>query len=275
VELLDSFGEHYEKLPLVERLGVEFAIGYALGTAEVKGILALPKAAEASLAGDKFFAGVPQVLAKLSSLEGILEARHKAATAHEVTEAVGELAGLEDPDHYPIMGAVIRGQFTTNQYALADSNHKVIVAGTTLSLGIATTDFPTISLAISRNAYQATPSSGSVFGTTYSGPLPWQGSTSIIATSNPTWGANPPGVLSDAETTRPGGYLSGLAAVEDVIEDTTGTLNLSDIVADGGMWSSPSDYNNALLDSPDPPTCTKYSTAPAHTICWTFSDQRP
>jgi hypothetical protein len=276
--------ENYEKLSEFSKWPIDFLLSYAIGTGEVKAVLKAPDAATAFFKASKL---LPGVLSALKAAGEVAEFRHKLSTAQELDEAiyksglasVSYLAGAlgDGDDHYPIMAAVIRGDFHSNTQPWALPDGKKIPAGTTLAVSVKSTEFPTISMKVTRNAFAATASSGPSTGKVFTGALPWDRVSGNATVSNPSFGSNPLNTIARTKNHR---YASGKDAVENLVEDTSQTPAVSRAVKTGDLDSSASIFNDEQDLSPEPvcePDVQNISSKPASddTICWTFDDQRP
>jgi hypothetical protein len=260
--------ERYEKLPAWTRFLIEVPVTLLIGAAEEKAIVGgLTKAADfykQYSAGAKLTAEELEQLELVGSVKGLLE--------HHVQiplEAMGVLTGYFG---YPVMSAVIRGQFTTTKYlpSAEVSPPREMPYQQTLAVTARTTQFPSISLEISRDALNTCLSGCKV----WEGTLPWKSSpTSEPETFNPFSTENPAYYVEDS-TKHGYPYRSGIAAVRHVIKDTKQNRELAYSVRHNGNLTS--GYAAALGAVPGP-ECdpdTGHSNS-LETICWIFNDWRP
>jgi hypothetical protein len=262
--------ENFEKLPASEKLPFEVLISYGLGTGEVAAIAKAPDVVKALFKAYKFLPGLVKGLEVLHELAHL---RHHAASLHEAYEAYGILLGEVGKERYPLMSAVIRGQFRTNPLVTLPGNRN-IPAGTTLAVSVGATRFPTISLSISRAAAKPTASSGSSTNTVFNGRLPWSTPGTNVAVSNPTFGSNPAGVVVDSATDGEA-YQSGKIAVNNIRADTAVNNAVTAAIQQGALLKTPALFNAAQAAA-SPAACDKTNKPIGpNTICWTFTDQRP
>lgn len=259
--------EKYEKLPAWQRFLIELPVGLVIGAAEekayVNGATAAASFYKQYSTGTALTAEELEHLELIGSVKGWLE--------HYIDvplEAMGVVTGYLG---YPVMSAVIRGQFTTTKYlpSAQASPPKLMPYQQTLAVTAQTTRFPSISLQISRDALDTCLSGCKV----WEGALPWASSpTSEPETFNP-FADNPPYFVEDS-TKHGDQYKSGIAAVKHVIADTKQNPELASSVRKKGNLTS--GYGAAVAQTPAP-ECdadTGRSNSP-ETICWIFNDWRP
>jgi hypothetical protein len=215
----------------------------------------------------KVVAGVTTRLARLSEgaayLEkfGGLSAKyfHYAKTAQELA---GFIAGYSG--EYPVMGAVIRGEFTSK----CDKQQGPRTCDkSALAITVKTTQFPNISLTIKRQAYPA-----SYQDTVYTNKLlPWQRHFTGNPVSYNPFAHNPPYLIVRNYHI----YDSGKTAIDELKADTEQTPAIGESMAKYGELASNFTAEQKLAAQPG---CT-FGGDPigneASTLCWVFDDGRP
>jgi hypothetical protein len=190
---------------------------------------------------------------------------HVAKTVQEIAGFVAGYSG-----EYPVMGAVIRGQFTS----LCDKEEGPRTCSkTALAVTVKTTKFPNISLSIKREAYPA-----SILDTVYTAKggklLPWQRRFTGNPVSYNPFSRNPAYLIADAATNYHK-YDSGPIAVENIESDTSQTKAIGESMAKYGELASNFTAEENLAPEPG---CT-FGGDPigneASTLCWVFDDGRP
>jgi hypothetical protein len=255
--------EIYEKAPPEAREALEIAIVVA-SAAEGGALLKLVPTVLEGATGQGLSVATLQTLIRYGGLAEEVEHGHSIL---EVASWINGFAGT-----YPIMAAVVRGQFTTlGGQEVSSSNGGVVGGHTVLGVSVASTDFPTISLEIQRRTYS-----------TGSSVLPWAdspiGSDKSPATSN-SFKSNPTYQVNSFSFAR-SNYVSGdPQAFDSIWNDTQKTLPvLYEQVKTFHNLSSGFKYEQGEID---PPVCSGtgtgevLKTASADTICWRFEDGAP
>lgn len=267
-ESAHEFVEHWEHAPFIPK----FVVSLLIAEGVTKSFEAGLKVASAVAAG--LHATAKQIKI-LTNAESIPKALHNLHTIYDLEGEANGLADLLDPkESYPVMGAVIRGQFTTTQFIDNKSDSEEIPARETLGLSMTATKFPDISLKITRNALGP---QGVSKNPVWIGALPWaNGSWNYVnaqpATANP-FASNPTYLI--AQTTTP--YARGESAVDSVLADTSPLKSIDPaLIRSGGDLNAKFSSEQALADPPDCST-TGVPGGPnaASTICWEFEDGRP
>ncbi len=267
-KVTEGIYKKYEALPAPFKFILGFAVSYAIGSAEVKAVEAGPALFKRFLGkGADLFPGVLLGLKKAGLAAEYLH------TASSIYELAGGLAGFLGVGHYPMMSAVIRGQFTSTP---AKVNGQVVKYDgmpipyqTTLALSVKSTRFPNITMKIYRDADTSTPNKVKV----WTGYLPWATSPfGTPATYNPL-AANPPGLLANAAARGLGYYYSGKTAVAHVLADTSQNPDVQKSVQESGSFEG---RFNDEQDAAPFPDCSDGGLPPvvsrASTFCWTWSD---
>jgi hypothetical protein len=178
------------------------------------------------------------------------------------------LEGLMEEGHYPVMGAVIRGKFTTTTYVHNASLNQQIPVAETLGLSVKSTSFPDISLTVARDALAGTSSSP-----VWSRPLPWPSGAGSTTTAEPftqnPFGSNPAGLI--AHTTKQ--YLRGRTAVLGIISATRELDSVGEDVEKTGDLET--DFGKEQSLAPEPGCSNLGIPTTGSTICWKFEDTRP
>lgn len=249
----------FEKMPWLFRFATTYAL--ASGAAKVaetalEGVAAFGKAVNATA----------ETVKDLKAAANVPEVLHNGHTAYDVIAGMAE--GLLEEGHYPVMGAVIRGQFTTTNWVYNASLTQQIPAAETLGLSVKSTSFPDISMSVTRTAMPGTTSSP-----VWNGLLPWQsgpGSDTTAApfTANP-FQDNPTNLI--AHNTQQ--YLRGRNAVEGIIKATKELAPLGHEVKSTADLYDDFDEEQDLAEAP---ACSNLGI-PANdsTICWKLEDGRP
>jgi hypothetical protein len=249
----------FEKMPWALRFATTYALASGVakvaetGLAGVGAIAKGLKASAATIADLKAAASVPEVL-------------HNGHTAYDI--AAGLVEGLMEEGHYPVMGAVIRGKFTTTTYVQNASLNQQIPVAETLGLSVKSTSFPDISLSVTRYAMAGTSSSP-----VWNGQLPWASGAGSTTTAEPftqnPFDANPANLI--AHTT--GQYLRGRQAVLGIISATRELSSIGEDVARTEDLETDFDSEQGLAVEP---SCSKLGIpTTTSTICWKFEDARP
>jgi hypothetical protein len=200
--------ESHPVLSLMTKLLRMYVVYVGLGKM-VKAVELAPEAVKTFYGGK--FADLEPVLEKLGTFS---EALHNAHSVYEVLELLGGYMGFgESTGAYPVMAAVVRGDFTTIPQGAAEAVNR-IPAKTLLAVSVATTAFPNIKLTISRAA-QVNPRFD-----TFEGTLPWSHSLTAAPAknldfANPHFDDNPPYLVNNSAGSQ---YLSGEGAVKRLIE---------------------------------------------------------
>lgn len=238
------------------------------------------KAASLLRAASFFDGEVPAALVK--TVGGGISLLHGLAYAHdvyEVWEIVGGVLGYGEDDAYPLMSTVVRGHFETsvNQYGTTNTGHANVPTRTTLAVSAQSTQFPNISMTISR-APAPNPNPGIE---TYSGVLPWHTTSGLRNAANlyvtnsgsEGFGANPTGLINHSEEA----YAAGKSAVKDLIEAMSNMKVILETLQETKQLVDPSTFGRVNRLAPDP-ACTLTPKNPqptagtTHTICWQFAD---
>jgi hypothetical protein len=249
----------FEKMPWA----LKFATTYALASG-------VAKVAETGLEGVNAIAkglnATKETLAELKSAASVPEWLHNGHTAYDA--GVGMLEGLMEEGHYPVMGAVIRGKFTTTTYVHNASLNQQIPVAETLGLSVKSTSFPDISLTVARDALAGTSSSP-----VWSRPLPWPSGAGSTTTAEPftqnPFGSNPAGLI--AHTTKQ--YLRGRNAVLGIISATRELDSVGEDVEKTGDLET--DFGKEQSLAPEPGCSNLGIPTTGSTICWKFEDTRP
>jgi hypothetical protein len=257
----DSFGEipGYKQLPHLLRFGIEFGASYLLGSGIVSAAAKAPGLATKFFEGAKY---LPQLLEGLKAAEELSHGAHKLKSLQEV---VAYLSGFAAKGEYPVMGSIIRGRFLVSGYTKL--NNTLIPLDSMLGLSVKTTNFPTISLHVSRNAEANLDPNNPVT----TGPLPWKSMASKQLDIFNKLSDNPTNVLVDASGKK---YDDGLEGVEEVHADTKQLPELTKAVEEHD------EEGTALgpeLGETDVPDCEAFTALPAvgTSICYDFLDGRP
>jgi hypothetical protein len=208
------------------------------------------------------------------------ERLHQATTFAEGLGVVGAFLGFGgESGAYPVMAAVMRGNFTTNyrktlQGKIFTVGGVPVTTGTTLAVAVKSTRFPNIALKIYRYAYNDN-------SDVYTGVLPWVGPITPYASAyNPAFGRNPPYFVA-VSTTTGHSYASGEDAVKNVIADTSQTPKVTESMRKFGTPANDSLFLDEEAEAKDPacvpdqPPSTAWSPMTSDTICWVFTDSRP
>jgi hypothetical protein len=257
----DSFGEipGYKALPHLLRFGIEFAASYLLGSGVVATVAKAPGLATKFVEGAKY---LPQLVSGLEAAESLA---HGAHTLKSIQEVIAYLSGFAAKGEYPVMGAIIRGRFLVSGYTKL--NNTLIPLDSMLGLSVKTTNFPTISLKVSRNAEANLDPNNKVT----TGPLPWASMASKQLDIFNKLSSNPANVLVDAADKK---YPDGLEGVEEVHADTKQLPELTKAVEEHD------EEGTALgpeLGETELPNCEPFTALPevGTSICYDFLDGRP
>jgi hypothetical protein len=262
--LFSALGESYERLP--EKFKFFFQLG-VLTLGEIKLVAQIakgPALVEQFLKGSKFAAGVAKAVA-----EGA-EFAHKFKFVQEITPEIAELLGAYG-EGYPVMSAVIRGDFSTRYVERGGVklvvDHKYVPSGSSLALSVKTTKFPRISVKVTRSAAAKLDKNDP----SYSNVLPWSGHVKDVITRNP-FGSNAPYEVSSGE----GEFGRGREAVEKLHEATSQLPAVANTVERD--FELTSNFASERAEAPAPGCgglLGDEPTNPKTTICWAFSDGRP
>jgi hypothetical protein len=261
----------WESLPWV----LKFGFNYGLMTGGVGALGLAAKAGETAL---KVGEGALKVLKAAGNLAGYLhsiaEVAHDAHTGWDIGKPLieglaGMYEGLLGTGDYPVMGVVLRGQFTTTQYDVNASMTTHVPLAQTLALSATGTQFPNIVVKVTRDALQQS-SSDTV---PPPGPLPWANQSGNPFTQNP---------FSDGETARNPPYLlvtntksypRGRFALDSLVGDMSDLIDIdSDIHQDGSLEANFGKEQEIAAA----PSCSDDGVVHGKTtICWVFDDARP
>ncbi len=249
----------FEQMPWPLRFATTYAL--ASGAAKVaEGLAELP-AVFAKVAG-----ATKETITDLEAAASVPEVLHDAHTKYDVAAGLAE--GLLDEGHYPVMGAVIRGQFTTTNWVYNASLSQQIPAAETLGVSVKSTSFPNISMSITRTAM-----AGTANQPVWNGAMPWQSGAGSDTTGEP-FTANPfqdnPTNLIVNNTQQ---YLRGRSAVEGIIKATKELAPIGSEVKSTGDLYDDFDEEEELAEAP---ACSNLGI-PANdsTMCWKLEDGRP
>jgi hypothetical protein len=204
------------------------------------------------------------------------EILHKVKTGGEILGILGGYFnyGLKK-DAYPLMSAVLRGNFDTQLAKVtADDKANRIPVETTLALSSETADFPKYRLTVTRDA-PVNPDHE-----TYNGVLPWtqeaaqsQPNSGNLSIANPDLGSFSPYSLNQTDPTA---YDSGKKAVEDLLELMKHSQVIRQSFARYGGIEGP--LFGQIQDLAPSPACSTMLGSPMastpQTICWQFDDGR-
>jgi hypothetical protein len=258
--------EGYERLPAYQRFLVEAVVGAGLGLAEEK--VAVEGTGLFAKWLTQYYKGRNLTLAELEQLERIGSVMKVVEYGYKIPlEAASVIEGYTA---YPVMSAVIRGQFTTTKClpsSYATPVGKLMPYQETLGISMQTTKFPNISLRVSRDALQAPD------GKVYEGSLPWNSQRSAPETFNPFSQENPAYVITNSAKTGHS-YTRGLAAVRSLVNDTNQLPAVAYSIRNKGNLGS--GFAAEQAEAPEPGCNAEEGRATtAKTICWVFEDTRP
>ena len=271
--------EAYEKFPAKARFVLEFGVGLLLGTGEVRAIEEGGPWVARLLAGWVGPYLSESAVTKLEWAASVGEYYHwlplAAERLHQLT-VVRELIGLYTGYHgYPIMSAVIRGKFSTPDSTVNKAANQEIPDSSMLAVSVKSTNFPNISLKITRNALDVT-NNVPVFH----GSLPWNTALSgNPETWNPLSSKFPANFISDSAKTGHS-YASGATAVANYKSDTA---QLPEVAYSLDHYGNLASNFGAEEGEADDPECDAAGfkeagstiTTQTQTICWFFTDGRP
>jgi hypothetical protein len=245
-------------------------VGAALGYAEEK------VAVNGARLLAEFYEGRGVTTAELEELEKIGSAIKYTEYGIKVPlEAVGAIEGYTG---YPVMSAVIRGSFTTTKVLPSTEAYdvngkpKLLPYQETLAVTADSTEFPNISMEISRNANKTCFSGCTV----YEGLLPWKTdefSSGPVKTYNPFSTGHPAYFLADSAATKHS-YTRGLGAVTNVVNDTSQNPEIANAIRRKGNLGSGFAAAQEDVTAPDCDPKT-LDTSSSKTICWEIEDTRP
>jgi hypothetical protein len=176
---------------------------------------------------------------------------------------------------YPVMGAVIRGNFHS-EWQPNETGTTKYLKSTTLGVSVKSTAFPDITLRIAREAKPSR--SGTDVGRckdVYEGVLPWANTPpeteawSCPVTNN-AFAANPPYLI--AQTTKQ--YPRGKQAVKEILAATDQLNALGTDVRTTASLSADLMAEQALVNAPSCDPSSGQASTPS-TFCWVFADGRP
>lgn len=259
IEKLVGLLPFYHSLNKFGRFAVEFGASYLLGTKFVKAVGAAPAVATKFFEGAKY---LPQVIAGLEAAETL---SHRGHSINSLREFLGFVSGLAAEGEYPVMGAVIRGRFLVSGYA-GEGNLKVPL-DSMLGVSVKTTNFPTISVKVSRAAEANLDPNNKVT----TGLLPWGSMASSQLDIFNKLTSNPSYLLTNAATTH---YADGVHGIHELHADTSQTPVLTAAVERKAEEETEFDAEASEAALPD---CGAFTGIPAFgtTVCYTFSDGKP
>jgi hypothetical protein len=195
-----------------------------------------------------------------------LEYGHTAKTTRELIEELFQILGFMEAENgpYPVMSAVIRGNFTT-EYGHGAEDRKPYA--TLLGVSVQTTKFPNFWLTVSRKTQPA--GAGSTVQP-YNGVLPWPNRVGAepVSTHNP-FAANPADLVNDSQGNGHS-YYSGAADVQNVVNDTSQLPAVTKSIRDDANLDS--GFGTEQAEAPDPACDADGEATDNSTICWLIED---
>ena len=268
----DELGENvvkaYESLPWF----LHFSFGYALLDG---GVQALEGGAKLATKLPSAVKAATNIVQSLEVAGNIAEKLHNFHTVWDVSKWPGSLAGavaMLGKNHYPLMGAVIRGNFLSTYTSDDPKDANRHIKTSTLALSVKSTSFPDITLQLTRaakspNNFNDCP--------VQNGPLPWANTSSVftdtacLVTSNPFTGNPADMIVKNTKS-----YTSGKGAVESIVADTSQLSAIGTEIKDQASLQEGFGNDQGLVAAPSC-TNTGVATNRNNTICWVFRDGRP
>jgi hypothetical protein len=248
------------KTPKIVRYGLEFGASFLIGGKAVKLLGKAPAALEASLEGSKYLP------AALAATETTAEASHYAHDANSFRELIGIGSSYMKSGEYPVMGAIIRGTFKLGNY---HNDAGVIVADhSTLALNVKTTNFPTITMKVSRAAAATIDPENPAFN----GLIPWHSGGTPNRQFTNLLNKNPAYTVTDAAARK---YGVGLHGVHKVHHDTSQLPKLTESVEEHKEEGT--EFESEFKEAKEP-ACDAFAQPIAGTgtdFCYLFKDGRP
>jgi hypothetical protein len=254
--LKGNIADTYKAAPEGAKFALELAIA-ALGAKTAFSLIEMGPAEIRTLAG---------ALTEDEALAAIKYADyfHIGHTIGELINFLGAFGG-----EYPVMTALIRGQFHNNPLPAGFSGP------TQLGISTGATKFPNITFLVSRDAYDLANAKGQH---PYSGVLPW-GPNRFENYADPAvanrFRLDDYFLLNQVPSNAY--FASGANAVNQIEEDTKALPGIKTSIQDGNLGV---DFNSYKSEVGAPPSCALsggflYATAaPAHALCWVFGDGR-
>jgi hypothetical protein len=257
-DLAKGFFSYYDKLTPAQQFAAETALGLLTGEAYVQAV-------EKTTVTLARFARGFEDLEHLAGLSAKYLHGYKA-----VTDFVGALAGFSG--EYPVMAAVVRGSFHTEYHKTRPqdgSKPQLTPYITELAVSVKSTQFPDISLKISRDAEELTAGNK-----VYEGVLPWKsnpfGTQSKPITYNP-FSYNPAYLIAPDTRTNNHYYQSGKTALDNIIADTSQTPVVAKSMV---KYKNLAENFTAEQAEGSVPVCDDNGTVKSlsDTFCWVFND---